>query len=199
MERQPSVYQSGSGPRDSNAPVLRRRNSDANASSDDNVYSPRPTTQTARNTPNDDVPVMRRRESSGSDVNDNPQPASTTSNTTQRAGTDTGNTTTTNTSTDVNTPSATQWGFSARDKRVINSCLADNPGSVPAADANAIPYYKGDTLPYAAQKKIRSLPLACERQLSSVAGDQERVIYNQQVLLINSNSLVLDSFDVPKQ
>jgi hypothetical protein len=81
---------------------------------------------------------------------------------------------------------------------VITSCLAENPGSVPSADVNAIPYYKGDTLPYAAQKKIRALPLACERQLPAVSNDQERIIYNQQVLLISGNNLVLDSFDIPK-
>ena len=52
---------------------------------------------------------------------------------------------------------------------------------------------------YAAQKKIRSLPISCERQLPAVSSEQERIIYNQQVLLINGNSLVLDSFDIPKQ
>jgi hypothetical protein len=74
--------------------------------------------------------------------------------------------------------------------------LADTPSAVPAKSANAIPYHKGDTLPYAAQKQAQALPLACERQLSPASANTERVIYNQQVLLVNTNSLVLDSIDI---
>ena len=165
--------------------------------SDGNVRTPDISNQDATiasNSPRDnDAPVLRRRNNSGQEntstqTEQSPAPnsASNPNNSANQTITDPAN---------PGLPPA-QWNFSARDRRVINTCLSDNPGSVPARSGNAIPYHRGDTLPYAAQKQIRSLPLACERQLPPVASDNERIIYNQQVLLIDSNSLVLDSFDL---
>jgi hypothetical protein len=196
IENQPSVYTGNTGPADANAPVLRRRNGSAVPEPDSNAPTQSNTTVANNTSTDNDAPVMHRRDNpndSGVTAQEPSQPTATPSNST-------GNVPAAVNTPTVNTPSPTaQFSFSARDRRVVTTCLADNPGSVPAAAANAIPYHKGDTLPYAAQKSIRSLPLACERQLEPLSSDMERVIYNQQVLLIDSNSLVLDSVDVPKQ
>jgi hypothetical protein len=149
----------------------------------------------ARNTTPDDVPVLRRRENSSSDddTSSAAQPANRPPANNPPAGA---------TDYPVDTPNMPAnnaeagWEFSPRDRRVIATCLAGTPNAVPAATPNAIPYHKGDTLPYAAQKQAQSLPLTCEKQLPAAGSNTERVIYNQQVLLINTNSLVLDSIDL---
>lgn len=191
MENQPSVYNGNSGSADANAPVLRRRNGSAVPPDSNSTSAQSNSTIVSNASADSDAPVMRRRDNpndSGVTVQE-PEPTATTSNSPSA-----------NAPATVSTPtSPTQFSFSARERRVITNCLADNPGSAPAATTNAIPYHKGDTLPYAAQKSMRSLPLACERQLEPISNDLERVIYNQQVLLIDSNSLVLDSVDLPKQ
>ena len=153
-----------------------------------------PPSSSSTSTRDSDAPVLRRRDNSTADSDVTTQTRSD-----QQQTVTTSANTSTSTVADTNTSTNVQWGFSARDRRVINTCLADNPGSVPAKSPVAIPYHKGDTLPYTAQRQIRSLPLSCERQLVAVGNDLERVIYNQQVLLINSNSLVLDAFDVTPQ
>ncbi len=240
METQPSIY-NDSGPRDDNAPVLRRRSTDPNSpdanssgnypnggnnypnnnnSYPSNTYpdnsnnypsngSSHPShrrensTVAGNNTP-DDAPVLRRRDSSSSDseTTSNSAPASQPS---VSAGASNNQPSSPSNSTDdsvaptdntpVNSANA-GWEFSPRDRRVITGCLAGTPNAAPAATVNAIPYHKGDTLPYAAQKQAQPLPLACEKQLPAATSNTERVIYNQQVLLINTNSLVLDSIDL---
>lgn len=204
MERRQDVYSGapGAGPRDSNAPVLRRRDGSTADGSASTSSDSRQNASVAQNMPNDgippaprdsDVPVLRRRDNSSASA----EPADSQPN--SSVASDTSGNRPAGTATDANANAGPQWGFSARDRRVISNCLADNPSSVPAKTPSAIAYRKGDTLPYGAQRQLRSLPLACERQLMAAGNDQERVIYNQQVLLINSNSLVLDAFDVNPQ
>jgi uncharacterized protein YcfJ len=197
MERQPNIYHGTNGPADANAPILRRRSGDPVPDNEPTSNTRQSPTVADNTSSSDDAPVMRRRSDNGSDPSSAAQSSSNTS-AVPGASTNSSDAATTNVP-NSNIPTGVQLSFSARDRRVINNCLADNPGSVPAPTANAIPYHKGDTLPYAAQKQIRSLPLACERQLAPLSSDMERVIYNQQVLLIDSNSLVLDSLDVNHQ
>jgi hypothetical protein len=160
-------------------------------------------TVASNNTP-DDAPVLRRRGNSSSD-SDNSIPAQRSSNPPSGSPQTATNAPATSSAEEdavyggvpnTTTPTNTGWEFSARDRRVITSCLASTPSAVPAATPNAIPYHKGDTLPYAAQKQAQPLPLACEKQLPAAASNTERVIYNQQVLLLNTNSLILDSIDL---
>ena len=150
----------------------------------------------ASNTTPDDAPVLRRRDNSSSDNDTSaaapPQQPSSNPPATTSAEEEAVYGGVTN----APAPTNAGWEFSPRDRRVISSCLAGTPNAVPAATPSAIPYHKGDTLPYAAQKQAVSLPLACERQLPAASSNTERVIYNQQVLLINTNSLVLDSIDL---
>lgn len=200
MQRDPNVYHGDSGPRDDNAPILRRQTNtnrnDSGVTTDTDTSSNDSSQQTsstvARNTYPSDGPVLRRRQGSTSDSGSTATQPTTNISASTSAADDT--ITNTNTNTSITAPA--EFAFSARDRRVITSCLAQTPGGVPAASPNAIPYHKGDTLPYAAQKQAQALPLACERQLTSLASNLERVFYNQQVLLINTNSLVLDSLDV---
>ena len=94
--------------------------------------------------------------------------------------------------------------FSARDRRVLNSCYADNPGSFSSNQSGNNNNYadqpvKSQTLPYSLQNQVRSLPLACERQLMTLPNNLERAYYNNQILLLDSNNRVLDSFTVSRQ
>ncbi len=96
--------------------------------------------------------------------------------------------------------------FSARDRRVVNGCFADNPGSFRSdqsgnnSNSNNSNYsdqpVKNQTLPYSLQNKVRSLAIACERQLTPLPNDLERVYYNKQVMLLDSSRRVLDVFTV---
>jgi hypothetical protein len=92
--------------------------------------------------------------------------------------------------------------FSARDRRVISSCIAENAASLPAAVTqrssqsygSQASLEKNGTVPVVLQRKVISLPLACERQLPVLSNDLERVIYNRQVMLIDANNRILDLF-----
>ena len=99
--------------------------------------------------------------------------------------------------------------FSARDRRVLNTCYADNPGSFRSGQnsnnnsnsSNNNSNYaeqpvKDQALPYSLQNKMRSLPLACDRQLMPLPNNLERVYYNHQVILLDSNNRVLDIFTI---
>ena len=92
--------------------------------------------------------------------------------------------------------------FNLRDKRVINHCIAENRSQLPAGltDPNQVPaglereLVRNGQLPAALQRKVQSLPYACERQLPPLPEDVERVIYANRVMLLNSASRILDIF-----
>ena len=98
--------------------------------------------------------------------------------------------------------------FSARDRRVLNTCYTDNPGSFRSGQNSnnnntsnnngnyAEQPVKDQTLPYSLQNKMRSLPLPCDRQLTPLPNNLERVYYNRQVILLDSNNRVLDVFSI---
>lgn len=90
--------------------------------------------------------------------------------------------------------------FSARDRRVMNTCFADNPGSFRSDQTGTNSYsdqpVKDQTLPYSIQNKARSLPLACDRQLMPLPNNLERVYYNNQVILLDGSNRVLDMFTI---
>jgi hypothetical protein len=82
----------------------------------------------------------------------------------------------------------------------VNQCLRDNAASLPPTilrkSTATAGYQRGQTLPSDAQRQLRSLPLACDRELPALSNDLERVIYGGQVMLIDSSNRVLDAFDV---
>lgn len=82
----------------------------------------------------------------------------------------------------------------------MNQCIRDNAASLPSSymhKGTAISgYQRGQTIPADVQRQLRSLPLACDRELPAVSNDLERVIYGGQVMLIDSTNRVLDVFDV---
>jgi hypothetical protein len=86
------------------------------------------------------------------------------------------------------------YAFSLRDKRVLNNCLATNPATTNAVAA--VPINKGTTLNAALQKSVRSLPLACDRELPALPNELERVIHGKQVLLLDPEGKVLDVLDL---
>ncbi|MCU1307013.1 MAG: hypothetical protein JWN45_1708 [Acidobacteriaceae bacterium] len=94
--------------------------------------------------------------------------------------------------------SANANNFSARDRRVIKMCLVENPVSDAAAQRST-PLERNSTLPSAVQRKAKSLPLACERQLPTLSNDLERVTYSGQVMLIDANNRILDIFQLSPQ
>ena len=55
---------------------------------------------------------------------------------------------------------------------------------------------RDETVPPAVARKLQSLPLACTKQLPSVAQNQERVVYAGRVLLIDADYRILDIFDL---
>jgi hypothetical protein len=94
--------------------------------------------------------------------------------------------------------------FSAHDRRVIRSCFADHASDLPQglAKREQLPpglerqMERNGTLPPGLQKRVEPLPQVCESQLARLPGDLERVVYNRRVMLINSDYLILDAFDV---
>jgi hypothetical protein len=92
------------------------------------------------------------------------------------------------------------YTLSLRDKRVLSNCLQENALSLPAGtltkDANATPLTKGQTLPANLGRKVRSLPLACDRELPALPNNMERVVYGGQVLLLDADSKILDVYGV---
>src|SRR5438067_2094821 len=105
---------------------------------------------------------------------------------------------------DGNAPATNAAGFSARDRRVIRTCMDENGGNLPPglAKRESLPpglekqIQRNGTLPPGLQKRLQSLPEACERQLSPLSGELERVALGNHVLLIDSRNTVLDLFDL---
>jgi hypothetical protein len=133
----------------------------------------------------DEEPVLRRREGSSAEA----QPANAAS---------------TSTSTKSNTvwtdERADYYTLSLRDKRVLSNCLHENAALLPAGiltkDATSTALLKGQALPVNLGRKVRSLPLACERELPALPNDMERVVYGGQVLLLDAQSKILDVWGV---
>ena len=93
--------------------------------------------------------------------------------------------------------------FTARDRRVIRTCVSEHALELPAGltqreelpSGNERNIRSGGRLPPELQKDARPLPLACEQQLSELPGELERVVYNGRVLLINdTTNRILDLF-----
>jgi hypothetical protein len=171
-------------------------------STDASIYGVNQNSRNSTRTSGDDG-LRRDGRSSRPDYNPN--------NTIANANTGTSDSSYSNSSNCSNTPDVRS--FSARDRRVVNSCFADNPGSFRTDqsgpynnrnntgnnnnNANSSNSYsdqpaRNQTLPYALQNKVRALPLACDRQLAPLPNNMERVYYNNQVLLLDGNNAVLD-------
>ena len=94
--------------------------------------------------------------------------------------------------------------FSARDRRVIGNCLDEHAGELPPETLQREDLPSGSertlrvgaTLAADLQKKVESLPLACEEQLPPLPRDQERVVYRGRVLLLDTSSHILDMFEL---
>ena len=97
--------------------------------------------------------------------------------------------------------------FSARDRRVLRTCLTGDAGELPAgldkkddvtpADAKLI--RKNGTLTPQLQMKAQALPLACESQLPRLPGNMERVILNRQIILLDEQAKILDIYSLDPQ
>jgi hypothetical protein len=97
--------------------------------------------------------------------------------------------------------------FSARDRRVLRTCLTGDTGELPtgldkkedvsAADAKKI--HKNGTLPPTLQLRAQALPLACESQLPRLPGNMERVILNRQIILLDEQARILDIYSLDVQ
>lgn len=92
--------------------------------------------------------------------------------------------------------------FTARDRRMIRSCVNEHASDLPqgATQRPELPsgserqIHRGGTLPSEIQSQAQSLPLACEDQLPRLSNDLERVIYGGRALLIDTKGHVLDMF-----
>ena len=93
--------------------------------------------------------------------------------------------------------------FTARDRRVIRSCVMEHASELPSGitqredlpSGNERQLHIGGTFPSELQTKAQALPLACEQQLPQLPREMERVVYNGRVILINDpNQRVLDMF-----
>lgn len=97
--------------------------------------------------------------------------------------------------------------FSARDRRVIRSCMLDSRGNLPPglAKKDRLPpglerqLQRNGTLPPGLQKRIRPLPLACEERLPRLPRTIERVILNRHILLLESQNRILDLFNLDEE
>jgi outer membrane lipoprotein SlyB len=98
--------------------------------------------------------------------------------------------------------SADEALFTLRDRRIIRTCVGEHAADFPQGTTQRpeLPsgeerkLERGATLPSDVQGKAQSLPLACVQQLPPLPKDQDRVVYNGRVLLIDSNSRILDMF-----
>jgi hypothetical protein len=94
--------------------------------------------------------------------------------------------------------------FSARDRRVLRTCLTGDTGELPsgldkkedvtATDAKQI--RKNGTLSPTLQLRAQALPLACESQLPRLPGNMERVILNRQIILLDEQARILDIYSL---
>lgn len=143
----------------------------------------------------DDPPVLTRRDRGNN---------TTTSNTTGQTNSNQSGTMTTNSdgTTSCNCSYDSQL-FTARDRRVISSCLKATRGALPMSNARSTitrsvraQLVKGNTLPAEVQDRVRSLPLSCVNQLQDLPNELERVVFERDVLLIDGQNRILDMFSV---
>lgn len=94
--------------------------------------------------------------------------------------------------------------FTARDRRVLRTCLTGDTGDLPPglAKKEQLPpglekqVQKNGTLPPGLERRAQPLPLACESQLPRLPATVERVILNRQIILLGAQSRILDIFDL---
>jgi hypothetical protein len=157
------------------------------------------TTPQSRTAPSDDSrddqePVLRRR--------DNTAPASTSTTSGKSQTTSPATTETQAAAPGVARSDAPR--FSLRDRRVITNCIAENSSTLSASVRSSASaglgvsqqLNKGATLPKTLQTRVRSLPLACDRELPALPGEFERVIYAGKVMLLDSNGRILDVLEL---
>jgi hypothetical protein len=92
--------------------------------------------------------------------------------------------------------------FTLRDRRVIRECVSENVSAFPAGatERPELPpgsdrqVRRGETLPAELQDKVFALPLACLEKLPKLPNDLDRVVYSGRVLLVDSQSRILDLF-----
>ncbi len=94
--------------------------------------------------------------------------------------------------------------FSARDRRVINTCFREHASELPPglAKRESLPpglqrqLERNGTLPPGLQKRVQPLPAFCETDLPRLPRDLERVIFGRRVMLIDAAHKILDLFDL---
>ncbi len=92
--------------------------------------------------------------------------------------------------------------FSARDRRVIQSCAAESYSNLPPglAKKDRLPpglerqLQRNGTLPPGLQKRVRPLPGECESQLPPLPSGWARVVLSGRILLLDRGSRILDMF-----
>lgn len=97
--------------------------------------------------------------------------------------------------------------FSARDRRVLRTCLTGDTGELPPglAKKEQLPpglekqLQKNGTLPPGLAKQAQALPLACETQLPRLPSSMERVILNRQIILLGAQNRILDIFSIDEE
>ena len=93
--------------------------------------------------------------------------------------------------------------FSLRDQRLIRNCFSEHgsefaPELTSRRETQDQRLQPGQVLPPGLEKRVRPLPDVCEQRLAPLPGDLERVVYHRWVMLLDSESRVLDSFDLDK-
>jgi hypothetical protein len=99
---------------------------------------------------------------------------------------------------------AAQPFFSPRDRRVIQSCMADNYSNLPPglAKRDRLPpglerqLQRNGTLPPGLQKKVQPLPGACTSQLPPLRQGWLRVSLSGRILLLDRSNRILDIFSL---
>jgi len=94
--------------------------------------------------------------------------------------------------------------FSSRDQRMIRSCFTDHASELPPglAKRESLPpgiqrqLERGGSLPPGLQKKVQPMPQVCENGLSVLPSGQERVVYGNRVMLVDSSGKILDAFNL---
>ena len=92
--------------------------------------------------------------------------------------------------------------FSARDRRVIQSCAAESYSNLPPglAKKDRLPpglerqLQRNGTLPPGLQKRVRPLASECESQLAPLPSGWARVVLSGRILLLDRGNRILDMF-----
>ncbi|HVP43842.1 MAG TPA: hypothetical protein VMS96_10445 [Terriglobales bacterium] len=103
---------------------------------------------------------------------------------------------------EFNETAAVPTGFSSADRRAIQSCFIEHASELPPglAKRESLPpglerqLEKGGTLPPGLQKKVQPMPQVCENSLPALPKGFSRVVYGNQVMLVDPQNKILDSF-----